>query len=281
MQKTIQETLNSIEEEYGVKIIYACETGSRAWDYNSADSDYDISFIYVGPLSDYVILEGAAQHSDVIYKTVDENLNFKGWDFKKALDLIGNSNGPIIEWFSSPIVYRQSEYSEELKKLSHSYGVAKSLAAHYFYMGSHILHKYEANQMPAQRYLLLIRSFLIADTYVNQKSLESLSLLDLARTNLPEKLGRIVEDIIHQRQVGDDEFFKQNAYLDEWLAEKEEELKTIIATYFPKTKGKKKKFKTKRMKKEEASQKADYLKELNDYYYKSIISLLENSEINV
>ena len=43
----IQHDLDSIEAEEHVRIIYACESGSRAWGFESEDSDYDVRFIYI------------------------------------------------------------------------------------------------------------------------------------------------------------------------------------------------------------------------------------------
>jgi len=38
----IKDELSQIEYEKDVKVIYACESGSRAWGFPSQDSDYDI-----------------------------------------------------------------------------------------------------------------------------------------------------------------------------------------------------------------------------------------------
>lgn len=44
--ENITDVLLNIEKEKQIKILYACETGSRAWGFPSPDSDYDIRFIY-------------------------------------------------------------------------------------------------------------------------------------------------------------------------------------------------------------------------------------------
>jgi predicted nucleotidyltransferase len=46
MKNRILKELDNIEQTYSLKIIYACESGSRAWGFASKDSDYDVRFIY-------------------------------------------------------------------------------------------------------------------------------------------------------------------------------------------------------------------------------------------
>ena len=45
--KTIQEKLSEIERTENVRILHCVESGSRAWGFESPDSDYDVRFIYV------------------------------------------------------------------------------------------------------------------------------------------------------------------------------------------------------------------------------------------
>jgi len=47
MYKKILKALNTIEKDYQVSILYACESGSRAWGFASQNSDFDVRFIYV------------------------------------------------------------------------------------------------------------------------------------------------------------------------------------------------------------------------------------------
>ena len=53
----IKEKLLQIEERENIRILYACESGSRAWGFASPDSDYDVRFIYVRPKEFYLKLE--------------------------------------------------------------------------------------------------------------------------------------------------------------------------------------------------------------------------------
>lgn len=46
IQQKIQTKLAEIEKEHNVEILYAIESGSRAWGFESLDSDYDVRFIY-------------------------------------------------------------------------------------------------------------------------------------------------------------------------------------------------------------------------------------------
>lgn len=59
--RRIQETLSGIEAEHDVRILYACESGSRGWGFDSADSDWDVRFIYCHPRDWYLNFEDIEQ----------------------------------------------------------------------------------------------------------------------------------------------------------------------------------------------------------------------------
>jgi predicted nucleotidyltransferase len=50
IREDIIRRLSAIEEEEGVVVLYACESGSRAWGFASTDSDYDVRFLYIHTL---------------------------------------------------------------------------------------------------------------------------------------------------------------------------------------------------------------------------------------
>lgn len=82
IEEVIQEKLREIERRENVKVLYAVESGSRAWGVASPDSDYDVRFIYVRNQNDYLRLD---EVRDVIEWQLDEVLDINGWDLKKAL----------------------------------------------------------------------------------------------------------------------------------------------------------------------------------------------------
>ena len=105
MKEKIQEQLRRIEEAENIKILLAVESGSRAWGFASPDSDYDVRFIYIRRLEDYLRLDAIR---DVIELPIDDVLDINGWDLQKTLRLLHKSNPTLFEWFSSPIVYQKT-----------------------------------------------------------------------------------------------------------------------------------------------------------------------------
>ena len=134
MKDRIFQHLNEIEQEEQVKVFYACESGSRAWGFPSADSDYDVRFLYLHPRDWYLSID-VERKRDVIERPLTGMLDLSGWDLRKALQLLRKGNPPLVEWLGSPIIYReQFTVAAQLRALAaNNYSPIASLF-HYLHM---------------------------------------------------------------------------------------------------------------------------------------------------
>ena len=136
----ILDEIAKVEREEEVKVIYACESGSRAWGFESPDSDYDVRFIYVHRTDWYLTVQ---DKRDVIERPIDDELDISGWDLPKALKLLRKSNPPLLEWLQSPIVYNEvPEASAIFKNLVPRSYSPISCMYHYLHMGEGNYKKY-------------------------------------------------------------------------------------------------------------------------------------------
>ena len=102
MQETILVELKTLEAKECVQILFAIESGSRAWGFPSPDSDYDVRFVYARPADWYLSITPGR---DVIELPIEELLDINGWDIRKALGLLLKPNPVLLEWLSSPLRY--------------------------------------------------------------------------------------------------------------------------------------------------------------------------------
>lgn len=122
--------LGKIESEENVTILFALESGSRAWGFPSPDSDNDVRFFYVRPVSQYL---GLKEPRDVIERPIDGLWDLNGWDLKKALGLLVKGNATVTEWLSSPLIYREhGPMPYKLRDLIKRHASPASSARHYF-----------------------------------------------------------------------------------------------------------------------------------------------------
>ena len=150
MEKQIRGKLREIEETENVRILLAVESGSRAWGFASPDSDYDVRFIYVRPKNDYLRLETIR---DVIELPIDDVLDINGWDLQKTLRLLYKSNPTLFEWFSSPIVYAQTEFADKFRKIMNEYFSTKRGIYHYINMAAGNYREYlKRDMVKAKKY---------------------------------------------------------------------------------------------------------------------------------
>ena len=134
VQAAIRTRLEAVERAQNVRIVLAVESGSRAWGFASPDSDFDVRFIYVRRVDDYAALFAPR---DVIEMPIEGDLDVNGWDLGKALKLGLIWNPALIEWLTSPIVYRETGWeAETMRRLFARPLNRDALVRHYYGLAS-------------------------------------------------------------------------------------------------------------------------------------------------
>jgi predicted nucleotidyltransferase len=133
MRGIIMSELDKIELNGNLQILFAIESGSRAWGFPSPDSDYDVRFVYARPIDWYLTL---APGRDVHELPIDDVLDINGWDIKKALGLLLKPNPVMLEWLSSPIRYIWNEdICQQLIEFSKKVTHGPACLNHYLHLG--------------------------------------------------------------------------------------------------------------------------------------------------
>ena len=121
MQNKIINYLEELESERAIKILLACETGSRAWGFPSPDSDYDVRLIYIHKRDWYLRLSEGKDSINLMFD--DNEIDIAAWDLRKSLRLLAKSNAAMIERIQSPIIYKSDPdfHQEILETAKHFY----------------------------------------------------------------------------------------------------------------------------------------------------------------
>ena len=153
--------LKAAEVEHDVRILYACESGSRAWGFASPDSDYDVRFIYVRKPDWYMSFDVERKRDVIEYPIVDE-IDCGGWDIRKALYLLTRTNGALLEWLNSPVQYIESgATAQALRELAPSVMNPLALCYHYSHMARGNAREYLfKDQVKLKKYFYVLRPLL-------------------------------------------------------------------------------------------------------------------------
>lgn len=235
-RQRILEELKRIEKEENVRILYACESGSRAWGFPSKNSDYDVRFLYVHPIEWYLSI---FTKRDVVERPISDKLDISGWDLRKALLLLRKSNPPLLEWLQSPIRYYEN-YSmiHPIRKLSSSVFSPKTCMYHYFHMARRNYRGYlQKDFVKVKKYFYVLRP-LLACMWIQQKNtmppVEFERLVDELLSDLPE-LKREIGKLLQRKKSGDEldlepKMININDFIKEKLTYIESEIKSVASS---------------------------------------------------
>lgn len=197
--------LRRTEEEKGVRILMAIESGSRAWGFASPNSDYDVRFIYSQKKEWYLSVDLEKKRDVIEYPIIDE-IDLNGWDIRKALMLFGKSNPAFIEWIKSPITYinRGSFREDAIKILPEIYSVTRGIY-HYRSMAKTNYREYlKAETVPLKKYFYVLRPLFAIkwlEKYGEAPPIEFHKLLELV-TN--KKLLKATHELLEKKKISEE-----------------------------------------------------------------------------
>lgn len=191
---SIKGKLSEIEEKENVKIIHCVESGSRAWGFASPDSDYDVRFIYVRPVRDYLRLE---KTRDTIDWELNDVYDINGWDIKKTLELLHKSNPTLFEWNSSPVVYRTTPQWETVRTIINDCFMSKAGVYHYLSTARHNYNAYlTGEEVKLKKYFYVLRPILAARWIIDRGTPPPMLFSELMEAELEDVIRPEIEKLL-------------------------------------------------------------------------------------
>ncbi|WP_168118584.1 nucleotidyltransferase domain-containing protein [Paenibacillus sp. HB172176] len=222
-KETIREQLAILEQEEEIRILYACESGSRAWGFPSQDSDYDVRFIYIRKPEWYLSI---FDKRDVIERPISDSLDISGWDLRKALKLYRKSNPPLLEWLQSPIPYMEKfSVAEQLRAISPLTFSPKACMFHYLNMARGNYRDYlQGERVRIKKYFYVLRPVLACEWIERYGEMPPMAFDELVERLIPEstELWEVVQRLLARKRAGEEldmepKLNSINDYLEEQL----------------------------------------------------------------
>jgi predicted nucleotidyltransferase len=217
MTNTIQQKLLELEQTENIKILYACESGSRAWGFASPDSDFDVRFIYARPIDYYL---GIIDRPDFFDLPINDVLDIRAWDIRKALKLFLKSNISLFEWVQSPIVYREdSNFTNEIRNLMPEYFSLRAAANHYSSLAFNTLRDdLQESDVKLKRYFYALRSTLACLWIVDRQTVPPMEFSKLRVLVTDNLFQQAADSLLEQKKRANEKaMVKPVPLLQQWL----------------------------------------------------------------
>ncbi|GAB2830081.1 nucleotidyltransferase domain-containing protein [Ferruginibacter profundus] len=213
--ENIKDILSGIERKKNIKILYACETGSRAWGFPSPDSDFDIRFMYMHDRDWYLSLSVKKDTVEIM----DGDLDITGWDLKKSLTLLKKSNAPLIERFNSPIEYFSVPgFRDEFQDLIANYYSPIAVFFHHYSLAKNFWEELkDKKELKLKSYFYLVRSLLSCNWIIKDNTVLPMHIEGLMKYVEEEYKERLRALIAVKATVGEKYVHKKDEKLNEWI----------------------------------------------------------------
>ncbi|MEI7473328.1 MAG: nucleotidyltransferase domain-containing protein [bacterium] len=229
MKNKIKNILENIEKEENIKIIFAIENGSRAWKMESKDSDYDVRFVFVRPLQEYIQINKPCDVINDFYNSdgikdsqKDALIDISGFDIFKYMKLLANSNPTTIEWLMSDIIY-YGERKESLKEYVLKNFSPLTLFHHYKSLCNNNYSDFIKNtsKVTYKKYLYAFRGLINALWVYHNKSVPSINFIETVEQSeylLGKNVYLKLREIIELKSQGKEKDIISNIdFIDEYI----------------------------------------------------------------
>jgi uncharacterized protein len=227
--------MKKIEKKFSIKVIFVTECGSRAYNLESNESDYDLRFVYIQneydiykefvrkKLTSDIFEHGKVQNETFtgkFYMKDQTEVDWQGWDITKAIKHLYEMNPSICEWIFSPIVYYNNpnyEFQQNAQELVKSQKRISPLIRHYLAMGRIHYENYvfQEKEVPVKKYATVARCgimakwLLIHELEVFEKDLFYINVFTvlteiknyISKKNHKKLLGLLNKKKIHQKDL--------------------------------------------------------------------------------
>lgn len=219
MEEIILNKLREIEESHNIRILYACESGSRAWGFHSPDSDYDVRFIYAHDKDWYLGIEDRKAHIEF---PVTNELDIVGYDVRKMLKLFRGSNAKIYEWLQSPVVYKKDdEFLNAIRGLMNDYYSLRTGVHHYLGLTKNTFNsELQQPQVKLKKYFYALRPVLAAQWIVEKKVFPPMEFAHLRQIITDKMIDERIDGLLKQKViVGEGFLITPDAELNQFIGE--------------------------------------------------------------
>lgn len=226
--RRIQTELDRIEADHDVVILFACESGSRAWGFPSPDSDYDVRMVYVHPADWYLDLE---RRRDVIEEPITDELDVAGWDLDKTLRLLRKSNPNILEWVGSPIIYREKPAFSHVRALLTASFDHRASILHYLNMALNNKRQWlDRDQIKIKKYLYTLRPLLCGQWVIKHGSQPPMLYHELLADLHPGSgIDQAIRELVRRKlDLKELDLVPRDPFLTEWIGDALDELRAAI-----------------------------------------------------
>lgn len=229
MNDLIVEKLRDIENEHAAKVLFAVESGSRAWGFPSQDSDYDVRFVYIRKPEWYLSID---EKRDVIEVPINERLDIHGWDIRKALKLFRKSNPQLLEWLVSNIVYEEAfGFRTDMLDLKEHVFSPKVSMHHYLNMAKGNFRTYlQGERVNIKKYFYALRPILACKWIETYHTNPPILFQDLVHDLVREpELQHAIEELLRRKTAGEELSLERRVDVIHHYIEHELQHVTVIA----------------------------------------------------